>query len=251
MSAAHASCESQVVCRPSLPEEAPLLARIMDEAIDWGRLRELGPGLSRLIHEHFVRSPHALCVTACDVESGDVLGYMAGSIDNGRFQRSFLWRRGWLAALFVAPRLLHPRRWAVAWRCLAHFGKGKTSVHDDPSAEALSFAVRTSCAGRGVGRQLFRALCDAYQEHGVQRVKFGTVATTNEVANAFYQKMGCEIVRTESFYADTAVHVYVLDLESTLWPKPSRTNLPRRARVSPLVDDRSAASKPSAEVHEP
>ena len=39
-------------------------------------------------------------------------------------------------------------------------------------------------------------------------VKFATVEASNEAANAFYRRLGCELVRTEPFYRDSFVNVY-------------------------------------------
>jgi RimJ/RimL family protein N-acetyltransferase len=50
------------------------------------------------------------------------------------------------------------------------------------------------------------------RRRGVTIVKFATVDPANETAIAFYQKLGCTLLRTGQFYRDNPVHVYVYDV---------------------------------------
>lgn len=199
--------QSVVHLRPARVSDAPTLARMMTEAISWGRLSDLGPAFVRLLHRHMIRSRYAVCIVA---EEGDtILGYIAGTTDTRLFYREFLFRYGLVAAVQVLPRLWHPRNLQTAIRGFTHF---PASPKDDPKAEALSFAVQPGVKQKGIGSLLFQALIDGLRTRGVTTVKFATVDPANETAIAFYRKLGCTLLRTGEFYRDNPVLVYVYDI---------------------------------------
>jgi hypothetical protein len=53
-----------VTIRPARMAEAETLARLMSEAISWGRLSELGSGFVTLLHRHMIGSRHSVCYVA-------------------------------------------------------------------------------------------------------------------------------------------------------------------------------------------
>lgn len=194
---------SAVRLRAAGADDAGTLARLMSDAISWGRLGELGARFVTLLHRHIAESPFAVCLVAED-DSG-VAGYIAVVTDTRAFHRDFLRRRGLAAAWAILPSLRRPERLRVVLRGLRHF---PAAPRDDPRAEAISFAVRRGVVTRGIGSALFRAAMAELAARGVEVVKFATVEPTNETANAFYRKLGCELVRTEPFYRDSFVNVY-------------------------------------------
>ena len=206
-SSSSAAVPSQITIRPARPAEAAPLASLMTDAISWGRLGDLGPGFVRLLHTHLITSRHSVCLVAED--NGRLLGYIAASTDTSRFYREFLVRHGLRAGLLVLPRLWRPRNLATTLRGLTHF---PSAPADDPPSEALSFAVQRGIKERGIGSQLFHAIIAALKERGVAAVKFATVASDNVAGNAFYQKLGCRLVRTVPFYRESLVNVYVYQL---------------------------------------
>jgi ribosomal protein S18 acetylase RimI-like enzyme len=193
----------EIRLRAARDGDAETLARLMTAAISWGRLGELGARFVTLLHRHIVASPHAVCLVAED--DAGISGYLAAVTDTRAFYREFLRRRAVAAAWAILPGLWHPARWRVVLRGLRHF---PSAPRDDPRAEAISFAVRPGAAGGGIGRALFRAVVAELARRGATVVKFATVEASNEAANAFYRKLGCELVRTEPFYRDSLVNVY-------------------------------------------
>jgi ribosomal protein S18 acetylase RimI-like enzyme len=184
--------------------EAEELARLMSEAISWSRLTELGQGFMTLLHRHMIGSAHAICYVA--ERDGEILGYAVWSADTGKFYREFLLRHGLAAAVKLAPNIFRPRRIEVIARGLTYFHEAHP---EDPRAEVLSFAVRQRAKQSGVGKAIFNALACEFKARGIGAVKVGAVEATNEAGNLFYSRVGCELVRTEPFYRDGKVNVYV------------------------------------------
>ncbi len=193
-----------VAVRPARMAEAETLARLMSEAISWGRLGELGDGFVTLLHRHMIGSRHAACYVA--EHGGEILGYSVWSDDTAKFYREFLLRYGVRAALVLAPKIFRPRKLKVIVRGLTYFPEAHP---DDPKAEILSYAVRSQAKQSGVGKAIFLAMAEEFKARGVAAIKVGTVEATNEAGNKFYRRLGFELVRTDSFYKDSRVNVYV------------------------------------------
>ncbi|MGE3436494.1 MAG: GNAT family N-acetyltransferase, partial [Blastocatellales bacterium] len=176
-----------VIIRPARPSEAEALARLMSEAITWSRLSELGPGFVTLLHRHMIASANAVCYVA--EREGEIIGYSVWSVDSSKFYREFLLRRGFMAAVILAPKIFRPQQLKTIARCLTYFPEAHP---DDPQAEVLSFAVRPQVKQSGVGKAIFNALAREMETRGVKVVKVGAVEATNEGGNRFYSRLGCE-----------------------------------------------------------
>jgi len=199
-----ATQRNELIVRSARPVDAPELARLMAEAISWGRLSELGHGFTTLLHLHLINSRHAVCYVA--ERDGEILGYAAVATDVSKFYREFLWRRGLIAAVRLLPRIFQPRHRRTIMRGLTYFPEAHPN---DPQAEVLSFAVRPRVKQSGIGKAIFRAISDELKARGVTAIKVGTTEATNEAANTFYRRLGFEMIRTTRFYDDSQVNVYV------------------------------------------
>jgi len=188
--------------------DAAILAGLMADEIHWGRLRDFGQGFLTLVHRHLIDSKYSFCTVA--EQDGEIIGYAAGVADTPKFNRDFVVRRGFLAAVGLLPRiLLRPRHVATILHGLTYFPRCPS---DDPRAELVAIMVRPRALSQGVGRALFDALTEEFRARSVAAFKIGTVAVTNEAANSFYRRVGCELLRTVPFYRDTQVNVYRYDL---------------------------------------
>jgi ribosomal protein S18 acetylase RimI-like enzyme len=198
------SSREALTIRPARPADAPVLARLMSEAISWGRLGELGQGFVTLVHRHMIDSRYAICFVA--EHDGEVLGYSAWGTDTTRFYREFILRHGLRAAVTLLPRAFRPSQLKVIIRGLTYFPE---SYPDDPRAEILSFAVRPQSKQSGIGKAIFNAMIDDFKTRGINSIKVGTVEETNEAGNRFYRRLGFELIRTIPFYKESRVNVYV------------------------------------------
>lgn len=188
-------------------KDASTLARMMAEEINWGRLRDLGHSFLTLLHRHMIVSDYSICYVA--EQNDETIGYIAGTTDVSKFYREFLLRYGLIAMIILLPKIFHPRRIKIILRGLTYF---HGAYPEDPKAEMLSFAVWSKVQKSGIGTTLLNTILKEFKVRGTTAIKFGTVEATNEVANAFYRRIGCELVRTIPFYNDSQVNVYVYNI---------------------------------------
>jgi len=182
-----------------------VLARLMIEDFDGSRLVDLGPRFIALLHRHMVTSAHCICRVAED--AGRITGYIAVTPSTRAFYRDFVLRKGFLAACLVLPRMLQPAHLRTVLKGLTYFPQAPDV---DPAAEIVSFVIGPAARRSGVGSALFQNAVEALQARGVQQLKIMT-AVDNDAANAFYRRHGSRFVRSEPFYRDTRVNVYVRD----------------------------------------
>ena len=131
--------------RPARAVDAPILADIMTEEINWGRLRHLGNRFITTLHRHMINSNHAVCFVA--ERDGEIIGYGAGVADISKFYRQFLWRYGIIASVTLLPKLVQPQQFKTIVRGFTYFPDAHP---DDPKAEIISFAVRSKTKKSGV-----------------------------------------------------------------------------------------------------
>ena len=194
-----------VALRPGRPADVPGLAQLMLEDFDGSRLIELGPRFITLLHRHMVSSAHCICRVAED--AGRITGYIAVAPSTRAFYRDFVLRRGVLAACLVLTRMLQPAHLRTVLKGLTYFPQAPQA---DPAAEIVSFVIGPAARRSGVGSALFRNAVEALHARGIQQLKIMT-AVDNDAANAFYRRHGARFVRSEPFYRDTRVNVYVRD----------------------------------------
>jgi len=197
----------RLIVRRAFEADAPALASIMAEAIDWGRMRQLGHRFNTMVHRHMAKSEYAITYVAeCN---GEILGYAAGATDVSKFYREFLWRYGVPASLTLLPKVIRPSMLTAVIRGLTYF---PDAYPDDPKAEMISLAVRRHITRSGVGQAVMAAATKELKAWGITTVKFGTVAVNNVAANKYYARMGAVIVRTVPFYKDSTVNVYIYQI---------------------------------------
>ena len=127
--------------------------------------------------------PSAVTIVA---EADDrVVGFAAAVPSVRAFYRSFLFRRGIVAALAAAPALAHGDVRARARETAAYPTTGRAL----PGAELLAIAVEPEARAEGVGRALAAAALAGLAHHGVVECKV-VVGADNEAANRFYERIG-------------------------------------------------------------
>lgn len=195
--------------RPARVADVPVLAALFKE-MDYSRLHDLGPAFAGLLFRHIVQSRQALCLVAAS--DGNVHGYISYALDGRKFTRGFLLRYGWLAALAIAGRMLHPRNFRTVLHCLKFFWSD--NPFGDQKVSGLTFAVQRNMNRRGIGRALWQAGNRELRKHGVEWFVFTTAGDPKAPANAFYEKLGCEFLGMSSFYEDSVASLYRCDLRS-------------------------------------
>ena len=201
-----AVCDELIVRRAS-EADAAVLASVMAEAINWGRLSQLGDKFNTMVHRHLASSKYAITYVA--ERNAEILGYASGVTDVSKFYREFLWHYGVAAAITLLPMVFTPSMLAAIIRGLTYFPDAHPA---DPKAELLSFSVRTHAKGSGVGRAILAATNREFKARGITTIKLGTVEVNNEAANKHYARMGGVVVRTVPFYKNSSVNVYTYDI---------------------------------------
>ena len=192
-----------ITIRAARPAEAAELGDLMTKEVHWGTMPKLGRRFVALVHSQLISSPHALCLVA-DAE-GKVAGYAAGLLRCSKFQREFMLRKGFAAALAVIPRLLSPSVIRIALRLGTYFYRAPAK---DPDSEMVALAVNRDFGRRGIGRYLTEVLLERMAQSGCEVVKVGTVDVDNKASNRIFERLGAIVVRQEEFSAGSPVNVY-------------------------------------------
>jgi hypothetical protein len=193
--------------RPARPDEAGALAQILIDVVTWGRLRDLGLAFNTLMHRSFITSKYGIClVVECD---GEIRAYGAGVSDMGRFHRGMVLRHGLQMGLLLLPKMFRLMNLKTALRAFTYFPQASK---DDPKSELVCMNVRSEFQSEGYGRRLFKGLMHELKKKGVETVKLGHVDPGKEVANSYWLGMGARLLRTERFYKNKQVNVYIYDI---------------------------------------
>jgi len=191
-----------IVIRPGRAEDAKPMTDVMVQNFDT-RLPLLGVGPLTIFHRHLLTSKYGLCLVA--ERDGRLLATAAATLNNKRFYREFMLKRGLQCAWLALPNLIKPSTIRIALTVRRYFTR---IPNEDPEAEWLNLIVDSSAQGLGLGNELWNGIMAMFREHGVQEFKIPT-DVRNERANRMYCERGCRLVRTEGLYRDTTSNVYI------------------------------------------
>ena len=193
------------------PSDRALLRRCAEihlREIPDGFLPTFGADFLTHLYDHIARSERSVLLVA--LVDGDVLGFICGSYGTGSLYKSFLVRKHLRILGPIARRLFAPGVLRRVWEILRY----PTGVvaNDLPGSEILNFCVSRSSQGRGIGRRLFRALCDEYRDRGISKVRIVTGAE-QESARRFYESVGASPAAVIQVHngVDSVVFVYEID----------------------------------------
>jgi GNAT superfamily N-acetyltransferase len=170
----------------------------------------LGSRFLRCLYSEIRDHPSGIVLCCCEGER--MLGFVAGTIQPGRFYRQLLLRRWWrfgLAALW--PVLRHP---SIVPRLLNAFRKPGEAIQDARSAELMSIAVDPSAQGLGVGRLLVNGFLRQCGRSGVERVELTTDADNNDLVNQFYERTGFLKKRSFTSPQGRLMNEYMIQIDS-------------------------------------
>lgn len=189
--------------RPARPGDVAAMARLHCAALPTAFLPSLGEGFVRQLYLSLIALPSGVAAVAEDDQG--VVGFAAGVPSVAGFYRSFLLRRGVLAALAAAPRLVRPKVLRRAWETARYPGE----IGDLPDAELLAIAVDGRYRSSGIGRRLAAAVLDRLREGGAERVKV-VAAADNVGAKRFYESLGFVHQATIEVHRGTPSNVWVI-----------------------------------------
>ena len=165
----------------------------------------LGPGfMSQIFHAH-IEDPESVAVVA--ERGGEIIGYSTGVASLSVFRKRFLVRRGILAAVAAAPRLVRP----TVLRKVLETARYPEKTRGLPEAEWNFIGVKPGTAP-GLGPELGRETLVGLAERGVHEVK-GYVAHDNKVMHWMLQRMGFKLVGDVAMHEGQPSSVYVIALD--------------------------------------
>lgn len=177
--------------------DAAQIAWLHASGISSGFLSTLGVGFLERLYRFIASSPLGLLVVARS-DTGEVVGYVAGTTSTSDLYRAFLRSsEGWNAAMTAVGRALRP---AAARRIFETLRYGADS--GSTGAELLSMAVASSARGQGLGLQLGNELLSRFQQNSVGCVTV-VVGRDNEAAIGLYRRLGFTDEKSIALHPDS------------------------------------------------
>lgn len=163
--------------------------RIHRIEISQGFLSSLGDNALALLFSHTSESRFGRLLIAKDAASGQVVGFLLGTVDTGVFYKDFLCKKGLKAIFVLAPKLLSFEKVRKVFETLFYPTKGALKVF--PKPELLDIAVLKEYKGTGVAQLLFKEFSKKLRDIGIEEFKI-TTGESLVGAQRFYEKLGAE-----------------------------------------------------------
>ncbi len=170
------------VVRPARIGDRRAVADLHIQGIDTGFLSSLGPGFLSVLYRAMIQDPDSAVLVA--ERDGVVVGFVAGTLDTGRFYRRFARRYAPAAGLAILTRL----RPGMVTRMRETRGYG-SNAPGEVKAELLSMAVAPAARGRGLANRLGLELLEWARARELEGMKV-VVGAANAAAIRVYSKLG-------------------------------------------------------------
>jgi len=179
-----------------------------EKEINYGFSSYLGRNFLKYLYKNIIGCENGLGLVAVN-NQGQVLGFIAGTMNLRRFYKRFIRKYSIIAGLLVLPKLLRWKAIKSFYQNLLYPSEG--AQLDLPGAEIISTAVLPNARGRGIGRLLTEAAFEEFRKRGVSKIK--VLVGDRLQANEFYRRMGFEFVTHVTYNSDKMdANVYVKDL---------------------------------------
>jgi len=205
--------EKQLEIRPMRPSEASTVAYLHREGIPQGFLSSLGEGFRSVMYEGIATATDSGVWVAVN-DSGEVLGFISGTLHVGSCYKSVLSRRWFTMGLRVLPALVSPAAWRHVYETLTYPNKKSEQADSrdpEPTAELLSLAVTPRARGTGAAIRLCNALEDGMKEWGLCTPYRVVTMAADPRSNAFYRKVGFRFIQ-EFLHHGIAMSLYHKDI---------------------------------------
>jgi ribosomal protein S18 acetylase RimI-like enzyme len=215
--------------RQASAKDLPGVIQVHQEAFQGSLMTKLGPRFLRVYYHTVMTYDNSIFYVA---ERGEeILGFVAGFVRPESFYHNLSKHRLRLAVsmmpgLWRSPQLL--------FRVIGNMRQAeKNSARRETreSAELASIAVLPSKGGKGIGKQLVQAFCEAAFARRAEQIFLTTDAEDNVAVNQFYLRLGFK--KSEDFVApgNRLMNKYMITAEAALFgrnamdPPPMRTGL--------------------------
>ncbi|MEM2174183.1 MAG: GNAT family N-acetyltransferase [Candidatus Micrarchaeia archaeon] len=173
-------------------------------------LSSLGPKFLDLLYAFIASSPDGVGFVA--VDNSQVVGFVCGSMKPLGFYRRFFFKK-WREIIFsillsiirnpsIVPRLV--------WRLVTP----PQASAEPGTATLMSIAILPEYQNKGIGKVLIQEFLNEMKKCGMQRVNLTTDRDNNDAVNAFYQRMGFQLVRSFVTPEGRWMNEYIIELEN-------------------------------------
>ena len=186
--------------------------RIHRIEISQGFLSSLGDKALALLFSHASESRFGRLLVAKNASSGQIVGFLLGTVDTGAFYKDFLCKKFLKAVFVLAPKMLSFKKIRKVFETLFYPTKEELKIL--PKPELLDIAVLKEYQGTGVAQLLFQEFAKNLYTIGIDRFKI----TTGEglvVAQRFYEKLGAEKVGEIEVHKGQKTFVYIYRISNS------------------------------------
>lgn len=170
----------------------------------------LGRPFLDFLYSYIVVSPHGAGYVYLN-DKGQILGFVCGSMQPS-FYRKFFTNQCWR----IIPATLWPliRRPSIGLRLARAVLYPPEASTAEGTATLMSIAVLPEYQNKGIGKALVRVFLDEMRLRGVQGVNLTTDIERNGVVNAFYRRLGFQLVRSFVTAEGRWMNEYAISLRS-------------------------------------
>jgi len=205
------SDNSDIDIRPMQPADAPRVARLHEQEIDFGFISTLGRRFLTSLYAAMLESGWVVIFVA--EGRGRVIGFCAVTRDIGKLYKTMLQKKWWKFCLLLLPRAFSLKVIKHCYETLRY--PNREEAPGLPEAELLSIAVDREWAGRGIGKLVASEAIGQIARLGVSRLRVAVLEAT-VAANRFYPSMGFEF-HSQIMNHGRRLNIYTLDMKKHTW----------------------------------
>ena len=195
--------------------------RIHQEAFQGSLMTQLGPRFLRVYYRTVMTYANSVFYVA---ERGEeILGFVAGFVRPESFYHNLSKHSMRLAVSMMPGLLWSPQLLFRVSGNMRQVEKNSSRRETRESAELASIAVLPSEGGKGIGKQLVQAFCEAAFARRAEQVFLTTDAEDNMAVNQFYLRLGFE--KREDFVApgNRLMNKYMITAEAALFQRGAQS----------------------------
>jgi ribosomal protein S18 acetylase RimI-like enzyme len=175
----------------------------------------LGPGFLRELYCSIVIDEAGISFVCCRGEK--IIGFVAGTLQPAGFYSRLVRRRWWRFALAsFKPALLKPVIIPRLFRALRKPGEVQSQ---SGVGLLMSIGVLPEAQGQGIAHELVKRFLFEARQRGLKQVNLTTDRLKNEKVNAFYERLGFDVIRTFTTPEGRQMNEYAIRLKDCklLW----------------------------------
>lgn len=183
------------------------VAKLHRDEIEGGFLSSLGEKFLTKLYQAISKNPQVVIIAAR--EGKETLGYLCCAASTAGVYRDFLIKHAWRVAPAIAWKLLSVSKLKRVAETLLY--PAKTDDAGLPEPEILNFCVNSNQQRRGIGRNLFSAMCEEFHKRGIRDIRIVT-GESQLSAQQFYESLGATKVQEIELHAGAKSIVYTYEI---------------------------------------